>query len=134
MAVRHVMVVTHDTERQARLREFLGARGYELSIPRDRQTLLSSMKETAPHVLVLDLYAVDPTAAEILRSARVEGYRGKVVVLASPSTSAALSECWKMGIDQVVGGIQVTGGAFDPGHVEVAIRASCEKEIVQRDS
>jgi len=132
MAVMHVMVVTHDTERQAQLSELLGDRGYELSIPQDRQTLLSSMKEAAPHVLVLDLYAMDPTAAEILRSARVEGYRGKVVVLASPSTSAALSECWKMGIDQVVGCIQVTGGAFDPGHVEVAIRASCEKEIVQR--
>jgi DNA-binding response OmpR family regulator len=132
MAVMRVMVVTHDAERQARLREFLGDRGYELSIPPDRQHLLSNMKEATPHVLVLDLYAADPNAAEILRSARAEGYRGKVVVLAGPSTSAALSACWQMGIDQVVGSLQATGGAFDPGRVEVAIRASFEKEIAQR--
>jgi len=134
MAVMRVMVVTHDAERQARLRKLLGDRGYELSIPQDRQTLLSSMKEATPHVLVLDLYAADPNAAEVLRAARTDGYRGKVVVLAGPSTSAALSECWKIGIDQVVGCIQVTGGAFDPGRVEVAIRASFEKEIAQRAS
>ena len=129
MAVMRVIIMTHDVERQARLRVFLGDRGYELSIPLDRKTLLSSMKEATPHVLVLDLYAADPGAVEILRSVRAEGYRGKVVVLAGPSTSAALSECWKFGIDQVVGGLQATGGAFDPGRVEVAIRAAFEKEV-----
>jgi DNA-binding response OmpR family regulator len=132
MVVMRVSIMTHDAERRACLTEFLRERGYELSIPFDGQALLSSMKQATPHVLVLDLYAADPNAAEILRAARTDGYRGKVVVLAGPSTSAVLSECWKIGIDQVVGGIQVTGGAFDPGRVEVAIRASFEREIAQR--
>jgi len=128
----HVMIVTHDAERQARLTECLRDKGYELSVPLARQHVLSSLKQEAPHVLVVDLYAVDPSATEILREARREGYRGKVVVLAGPSTSATLLECWKVGIDQVVGGVQVTGGAFDPGRVEVAIRASCGQEVMQR--
>ncbi|MDH5740452.1 MAG: hypothetical protein OEY77_09015 [Nitrospira sp.] len=128
----HVMIVTHDAERQARLTECLRERGYELSVPVDRQHVLSSLKGEPPHVLVVDLYVVDPCATEILREARREGYRGKVVVMAGPSTSATLLECWQIGIDQVVGNVQVTGGAFDPCCVEVAIRASCEKEVVQR--
>ncbi len=127
-----VMIMTHDAERRVCLMEFLREKGYESSIAFDFPALLLSLKQAMPHVLVLDLYAADPNAAEILRAARAEGYRGKVVVLAGPSTSATLSECWKIGIDQVVGGIQVTDGAFDPGRVEIAIRASFEQEIAQR--
>jgi len=132
MAVMRVSIMTHDAERRACLMEFLCERGSELSIAFDLQAFLSNMKQATPHVLVLDLYAADPNEAEILRAAWEEGYRGKVVVLAIPSTSAALSECWQIGIDQVVVGIQVTGGAFDPGRGEVAIRTSFEKEIAQR--
>jgi len=128
----HVMIVTHDAERQARLTECLRDKGYELSVPLARQHVLSSLKQEPPQVLVVDLYVVDPSPTEILREARRAGYRGKVVVMAGPSTSATLRECWQIGIDRVVSGIQVTGGAFDPCCVEVAIRASCEKEVMQR--
>ncbi len=34
-----VMIITHDTERRARLTEFLGDKGYEVSFPPHRQDM-----------------------------------------------------------------------------------------------
>ena len=127
-----VMVVTHDTTRRTRITELLRDRGYEVSIPRHRQDVLPMAKQTTPHVIVLDLYVAAPNGAETLRGLRAEGYTGKVVALGGQSVGTVLSECWRVGVDQVVGGVQVTDEAFDAGQVELAIRASFQKDIAQR--
>jgi DNA-binding response OmpR family regulator len=127
-----VMVVTHDAKRRTRMTELLRERGYELSVPPHRQDVLQTAKQTTPHVIVLDLYVAGPNGAETLRRLRAEGYTGKVVVLAGSSAGTTLSDCWRAGVDQVVGGVQANDGPFDAGHVEVAIRASFQKEIAQR--
>ncbi|MDZ4733245.1 MAG: DUF2934 domain-containing protein [Nitrospirota bacterium] len=127
-----VMIITHDTERRTRLTEFLSDRGYEVSVPPHRQDMWGMVKQTPPHVIVLDLYVADPSGADILCELRADGYNGKVVALAGLSSRTTLSKCWQAGIDHVVGGLQATGGAFDPGQVDVAIQASFQKEIAQR--
>jgi len=127
-----VMIITHDTERRARLTEFLGDKGYEVSVPPHRRDMWRMVKQTPPHVIVLDLYVADPNGADILCELRADGYTGKVVALAGQSSCAMLSKCWEKGIDQIVGGVQVTGVAFDPGQVDVAIQASFQKDIAER--
>lgn len=127
-----VLIVTHEPERRARMTEFLSGCGYEVLVAPHREHVARFVEEKSPRVVVLDLYVSDPGALATLAELRAGGYEGKVVALAGPSTRNTLAEVFRLGADQLVGGIRAIGGPFDPFEVEAAIRACFRDAIAQR--
>ena len=125
MSAIRVMIVTYDSKPETHLTEFLGDRGYEVSMAPHTQDVLQMMIQTTPHVIILDL-GEGAIAAETIRGLRAEGYKGKIL-LTGPSSCTTLWECWRAGIDQVVGAGIGDNGTIHPGQVEAAIRASLQK-------
>jgi DNA-binding NarL/FixJ family response regulator len=116
------MIVTFQDEFRQKISSFLSEKGYEVCIPPHRQDVLPMVKEKNPFVIVLDMYVAEPNGLEVLRELRGQNYRGKVVVLAGSSVSSLMAQAFQLGVDQVIGGIQGSGGALNLDQVESAIK------------
>jgi ActR/RegA family two-component response regulator len=126
-----IMVVTFQQEFRDKISSFLAEKGYEVCVPPHRQDVVPLVKEKTPLVIVLDMYVAEPSGLEVLRELRAQNYRGKVVVLAGTSVSTLMSQAFRLGVDQVIGGFQCTGGTLNVDQVESAIKMTLHSEIAK---
>lgn len=126
-----IMVVTFQQEFRDKISSFLTEKGYEVCVPPHRQDVVPLMKEKNPLVIVLDMYVAEPGGLEVLRELRAQNYRGKVVALAGTSVSTLMSQAFRLGVDQVIGGFQYTGGTLNVDQVESAIKMTLHSEIAK---
>jgi len=127
-----IMVVTFHPEFRDKIFSFLSAKGYEVCLPPHRQDVFPLVKEKNPLVIILDMYVAEPSGLEVLRELRAQNYKGKVVALAGTSVSSLMAEAFKLGVDQVIGGIQGSGGALNLDQVALAIRTVLHSDIAMR--
>lgn len=127
-----IMVVTFHPEFRDKIFSFLSEKGYEVCLPPHRQDVFPLLKEKNPLVIVLDMYVAEPSGMEVLRELRAQNYKGKVVALAGTSMSSLMSQAFKLGVDQVIGGIQGSGGALNLDQVEWAIKTALHPDIAKR--
>ncbi len=85
--------------------------------------------ETDPHVVVLDLYIVDPNALKIVENLRQQGFMGKILIVAGASVRNAVPEVLRLGADQVVGGPRGNEEPFLGGPIDAAIRSFFHQDI-----
>jgi len=126
-----IMVVTFQQEFRDKISSFLAEKGYEVCVPPHRQDVVPLVKEKTPLVIVLDMYVAEPSGLEVLRELRAQNYRGKVVALAGTSVSTLMSQAFRLGVDQVIGGFQCTGGTLNVDQVESAIKMTLHSEIAK---
>lgn len=126
-----IMVVTFQQEFRDKISSFLTEKGYEVCVPPHRQDVVPLMKEKNPLVIVLDMYVAEPGGLEVLRELRAQHYKGKVVALAGTSVSTLMSQAFRLGVDQVIGGLQSTGGILNVDQVESAIKMTLHAEIAK---
>jgi DNA-binding NarL/FixJ family response regulator len=126
-----IMVVTFQQEFRDKISSFLTDKGYEVCVPPHRQDVVPLMKAKNPLVIVLDMYVAEPGGLEVLRELRAQNFRGKVVALAGTSVSTLMSQAFRLGVDQVIGGFQSMGGTLNVDQVESAIKMTLHSEIAQ---
>jgi DNA-binding NarL/FixJ family response regulator len=126
-----IMVVTFQQEFRDKICSFLKERGYAVCVPPHRQDVIPWMQEHKPIVVLLDMYVAEPNGLEVLKELRAKNYSGKVVVLAGLSVSALMSHALKLGVDQVIGGFQGSGGFLHLAQVEAAIKIALHADIAK---
>jgi DNA-binding response OmpR family regulator len=127
-----IMLVTFHEEIRDNICSFLSEKGYEVCVPPHRQDALTLVKEKKPLVVVLDMYVAQPNGLEVLRELRAQNYQGKVVALAGTSMSSLMAQAFQLGVDQVIGGFQGSGGALNLDQVESAIKTALRSDIAKR--
>ncbi len=127
-----IMLVTFHEELRDNICSFLSEKGYEVCVPPHRQDALTLVKEKKPLVVVLDMYVAQPNGLEVLRGLRAQNYEGKVVVLAGTSVSSLMAQAFQLGVDQVIGGFQGSGGPLNLDQVESAIKTALHPDIAKR--
>jgi len=127
-----IMVVTFQEEFRKKICSFLEGKGYRLCMPPHRQDMLPLVKEKNPLVIVLDIYVSAPSGLKVLRELRAQNYKGKVIVLAGTSVSSLISEVWRFGVEQVIGGFQGNVESFNLEQVESAIKRALHSYIAKR--
>lgn len=127
-----ILIVTFHEEFREKISAFLSEKGYEVCVPPHRQDVVPLVKEKSPLVVVLDMYVAEPSGLEVLRELRAQNYSGKVVALAGTSVSSLMSEAFHLGVDQVIGGFQGSGGAMNLDQVESAIKMALHPGIAKR--
>jgi DNA-binding NarL/FixJ family response regulator len=127
-----IMIVTFHEEFRDKIGSFLTEKGYEVCVPPHRQDALTLVEEKKPLVVVLDMYVAQPNGLEVLRELRAQNYKGKVVALAGTSVSSLMSQAFNLGVDQVIGGFQGSGGALNLDQVESAIKTALHSDIAKR--
>jgi DNA-binding NarL/FixJ family response regulator len=127
-----IMIVTFHEEFREQISVFLSEKGYEVCVPPHRQDVVPLVKEKSPLVVVLDMYVAEPNGLEVLRELRAQNYGGKIVALAGMSVSSIMSQAFQLGVDQVIGGFQGSGGALNLDQVESAIKMALHPGIAKR--
>jgi len=127
-----IMVVTFQEDYRSRICTFLTEKGYEVCVPPHRQDVAPLVKEKSPLVVVLDMYVAEPNGLEVLRELRAQDYKGKVVALAGMSVSSLMPQAFQLGVDQVIGGFQGSGGNLNLDQMELAIRGVLHHDIAKR--
>ncbi|GJL68507.1 MAG: hypothetical protein NPIRA06_11420 [Nitrospirales bacterium] len=89
-------------------------------------------KEQQPLVMLLDMYVSNPSGLDILQQLRTQGYKGKVVLLGGRSIAFSISEAFRFGVDQVVGGPQWIDEPINLGQIETAIQTVLHSAIEAR--
>jgi len=89
-------------------------------------------KEQQPLVMLLDMYISNPTGLEGLQQLRTQGYEGKVILLGGSSISSSISQAFRFGVEQVVGGLQWIDDRTNLGQVETAIQNALHAAISAR--
>ncbi len=127
-----IMIVTFHEEFRETISSFLREKGYEVCVPPHRQDVFSLVKEKNPLVVVLDMYVAEPNGLDVLKELRAQNYPGKVVALAGTSVRSLMSQASSLGVDQVIGGFQGSGGALNLDQVESAIKMVLHSGIAKR--
>lgn len=126
-----IMVITFQQEFREKLCSFLVEKEYEVCVPQHRQDVSSLAKEKRPSVVVLDMYVAEPSGLEVLKELR-QHYGGKVIVLSGASISSVMPKALQLGVDQVIGGFQASGGSMYLDQVECAIKTALKN--LQKES
>lgn len=121
-ALAMIMLVTFQEELRDQLVTSLGRKGYDVCVPPHREDVLSMAKEQEPLVVLLDMYISSPSGLDVLQQLRTQGYKGKVVLLGGRSIPSSISEAFRFGVDQVVGGPQWIDEPINLGQIETAIQ------------
>ena len=127
-----ILIVTFHEEFREQIAAFLSGKGYEVCVPPHRKDVVPLVKEKSPLVVVLDMYVAEPSGLEVLRELRAQNYGGKIVALAGTSVSSMMSQAFRLGVDQVIGGFQGSGGALNLDQVESAIKMALHPGIAKR--
>lgn len=127
-----IMIVTFHEEIRGKISAFLSEKGYNVCVPPHRQDVISLVKEKSPLVVVLDMYVAEPNGLDVLKELRAQNYHGKIVALAGSSVRSLMSQASQLGVDQVIGGFQGSGGALNLDQVESAIKMALHPGIAKR--
>ena len=129
-----IMIVTFQEELRDQLVKSLGRQGYEVCVPPHREDVLPMAKQQQPVVVLLDMYNNSPSGLKVLQQLRAQGYKGKVVLLGGSSIPSIISEAFRFGVDQVVGGPQGIDEPSSLSQVETAIKTVLHSAIAARAS
>lgn len=129
-----IMLVTFQEELRDQLVTSLDSKGYEICVPLHRGDVLPMAKEQQPLVVLLDMYVSNPSGLDVLQQLRTQGYKGKVVLLGGRSIPSSISEAFRFGVDQVVGGPQWIDESINLGQIETAIQTVLHSAIEARAS
>ena len=127
-----IMIVTFHEEFRGKISAFLSEKGYEVCVPPHRQDVIPLVKEKSPLVVVLDMYVAEPNGLDVLKELRAQHYQGKIVALAGTSVRSLMPQASQLGVDQVIGGFQGSGGALNLDQVESAIKMALHPGIAKR--
>lgn len=129
-----IMLVTFQEEFRHQLVTSLDSKGYKVCVPPHREDVLPMAKEQQPLVVLLDMYISSPNGLEVLQQLRTQGYTGKIVLLGGHSISSTISQAFRLGVDQVVGGPQWIDEPSNLSQVETAIQTALHSAIAARAS
>ncbi len=127
-----IFIISHHPPHREQLLESFEQRGYEVCLAPHRENVCDWVKQFKPHVIVLDVYLTSPNPINLLRQIRTEGFKGKVIVLAGPSSGSILPELLRFGVDQVIGGSQYSEESIDFEQLESTIRSVIHPFITDR--
>ncbi|GJL59801.1 MAG: hypothetical protein NPIRA03_26580 [Nitrospirales bacterium] len=127
-----IMIVTFHEEFRGKISAFLSEKGYKVCVPPHRQDVIPLVKENPPLVVVLDMYVAEPNGLNVLKELRAQNYRGRIVALAGTSVRSLMSQASQLGVDQVIGGFQGSGGTLNLDQVESAIKMALHSSIAKR--
>jgi DNA-binding response OmpR family regulator len=85
-----IMLITHQSELREQISKSLGETGQTVAIPPHREDMLTTLKNTNPDLIVLDLYVSDPSGAQDWKMLRDHGFQGGIIILAGPSMISVL--------------------------------------------
>lgn len=129
-----IFIISHHPPHRDQIIQFFDERGYEICVAPHRENVCDWIKQIKPHVIVLDAFLASPNPITLLQSIRSEGYKGKVILLANPSSSALLSDLHRLGVDQVVGGPRFSDESINYDQLESSIRLVVHPLIATRAS
>lgn len=127
-----IFIISHLPRHREQLKQYFDEHGYEICLAPHRENVFELVRQVKPHVLVLDLYLTTPSTKEVLQQIRMEGYQGKVVLLAGPSSGDLLAQINRLGTDQVIGGPQFIEGTINFEQLESTIRSVVHPIIASR--
>jgi DNA-binding response OmpR family regulator len=85
------------------LSQFLALRGYHVRTAQNGREALSLVEDSAPELLVLDLYMPIMNGVELLRELKIRGFLGAVVVLTGSHDQELLRQTLELGSVDVLG-------------------------------
>ncbi len=127
-----IFIISHHPPHRDQLSQFFEERGYEVCLAPHRENVCDWIKQTKPHVVVLDAFLTSPSPITVLQSIRSEGFKGKVILLANPSSSSLLPDMHRLGVDQVVGGPRFSEESINFDQLESSIRLVVHPFIANR--
>ena len=127
-----IFIISHHPPHRDQLIQFFEQRGYEICVAPHRENVCDWIKQVKPHVILLDAFLTSPNPITLLQGIRSEGYKGKVVLLANPSSSSLLSDLHRLGVDQVVGGPRFSDDSINFDQLESSIRLVVHPLIATR--
>ena len=127
-----IFIISHHPKHRDELSQYFEERRYAICLAPHRENVSELVKHVKPHVVVLDVYVTSPNPADLLHQIRTEGYTGKVIVLAGPSSGSILTEIFRLGVDQVIGGPQYSDETINIEHLESTIRTVVHPFIAAR--
>ncbi len=97
-----ILLVIHETKVRESISRGLQMRGYSVASTQDGEEALTHVSQISPSVILIDLYLKNPSGLELLRRLRLQGYRGKVILLSGMSLRTEMSEAYSWGVDHVL--------------------------------
>lgn len=98
-----ILLVTPEVEFSKQMANWLEAKGYPVKLAFQGDKVLARVRQGNPELIVVNLYLRNPSGLEVLRQLRAEGYAGKIIVLASKSTSTEIPQSLFFGVHHVLG-------------------------------
>ncbi len=123
-----VLLVTHEVEFAKHMTLFLEAQGYPVMLTFEGSEVPSLVTQGNPQLIIVNLYLRNPSGLDVLRQLRAQGYAGKIIVLASYSTSTEMPRAFYFGVDQVL------GQPVSLHHLASAVRASIGPSVKTRNA
>jgi DNA-binding NtrC family response regulator len=127
-----IMLITDQAELRDQLRETLLEGGQTVATPPHRQDMLTTLKDSQPDLIVLDLYVSDPSGVDDLKVLRDHGYRGRLIVLAGPSIMPAVTAAQGSGVVSLLVPPKING-RFHLGELLSTIN-TCLKQDLQEEA
>jgi CheY-like chemotaxis protein len=119
-----IMLITQRSELKRQLSQTLQASGHSVAIPPHREDMVSELKKSKPHLIVLDLYLSNPSGQKDLQILRDHGYQGSIILLSGPSMMPVLKETFPHGVEQIVQVPTEIAGRYQLGDLQSTI-ATC---------
>ncbi len=123
-----IMLITHQSELREQIGKSLGEHGHAVAIPPHRQDMLTTLKDTHPDLIVLDLYVSDPSGAEDWKMLREHGFQGAIIILAGPSMMSVLKGMHHGGTVRILQVPTMINGQFHLGELLSTIHSLMEQE------
>ncbi len=126
-----IMVLTNHGELREQLNEALRESGHRVAMPPHRKDMVSTLEDSHPDLIILDMYLDNPSGAEDLKRLREHGYQGSIVVLSGPSMRPVVKEAYARGVETIVQFPAKINGRFDLGELQATIK-SCMSGSLQK--
>lgn len=138
-----IMLLTHQEELTRQLAHALHLSGHQVAIPRNREEMLTVLKNSQPELVIFNLHTLDPIAVENLRLVHDHEYVGAVLVLSGPSMTPIVNVVYASGlrVTRVVQAPDDINGHYDFWDLELNIqtlldevekRKRCHASIARR--
>ena len=127
-----IMLITHQSELREQISKSLRESGQTVAIPPHRQDMLTTLKDTNPDLIVLDLYVSDPSGAEDWKMLRDHGFQGGIIILAGPSIMSVLKGMHHGGIVCILQVPTMINGQFHLGELLSTVHSLMEQDKINK--
>ena len=123
-----IMLITDQSELREQISKSLRESGQTVAIPPHRQDMLTTLKESNPDLIILDLYVSDPSGAKDWKMLRDHGFQGGIIILAGPSMMSVLKEMHDGGTVCILQVPAMINGQFHLGELLSTIHSLVEPD------